>query len=81
MTYIAHVVTGVCSGEVSTCDVCVLFPSSRSGLVFHPSAGAIIDHNQSVKDIDPHFKSRLYVEDPGNRKPVLILPIGVRRAC
>ena len=54
--------------------VCVLFVSSRSGFVFNPSPGAITDHSQSAKDIGPYFKSQLYVEDPGHRKPVLILP-------
>ena len=54
--------------------VCVLFVSSRSGVVFNASAGTITDHSQSAKDIDPYFKSQLYVEDPGHRKPVLILP-------
>ena len=53
--------------------VCVLFVSSRSGIVFNPSAGVITDHSQSAKDIDPYFKSQLYVEYPGHRKPVLIL--------
>ena len=56
--------------------MCVLFVSSRSGIVFNPSAGAITDHSQSVKDIDPYFKSQLYVEDPGHRKPVLIYRMG-----
>ena len=56
-------------------SVCVLFVSNASGIVFNPSAGAITDHNQSVKDIDTYFKSKLYVTDPGHRKPVLILPI------
>ena len=55
--------------------VCVLFVSSRSGIVFNSSAGAITDHSQPAKDMDPYFKSQLYVEDPGHRKPVLILPI------
>ena len=45
-------------------SVCVLFVSSRSGTVFNPNAGAITDHSQSAKDIDPYFKSQLYVEDP-----------------
>ena len=58
-------------------SVCVLFVSSRSGIVFNPSAGAITDRSQSAKDRDPYFKSQLYVEDPGNRKPVLILPNGL----
>ena len=46
--------------------VCVLFASSMSGIVFNPSAGAITDHSQSAKDIDPYFKSQLYVVDPGH---------------
>ena len=54
--------------------VCVLFVSSRSGIVFNPSAGIITEHSQSAKDIDPYFKSQLYVEDPGHRRSVLILP-------
>ena len=77
MACIAHVVTGVWCGEVDICDaVCVLFVSSRSGIVFNPSAGAITDHCHSAKDIDPYFKSQLYVEDPGHRKPVLIYRMG-----
>ena len=59
--------------------VFVLFVSSRSGIVFNPSACAITDHSQSAKDIDPYFKSPLYVEDPGHRKPVLILPNGLSK--
>ena len=39
--------------------VCVLFVSSGSGIVFNPSAGAITDHSQSAKDIEPYFKSQL----------------------
>ena len=68
MAYIVHVVTGVWCGEVGICDarVCVLFVSSRLGIVFNPNAGAITDHSQSAKDIDPCFKSQLYVEDPGH---------------
>ena len=46
--------------------------SSRSGIVLNSGAGAITDHSQSAKDIDPYFKSQLYVKDPGHRKPVLI---------
>ena len=49
--------------------MCVLFVSD---IVFNPSAGAITDHSQSAKDIDPYFKSQLYVEDLGHRKLVLI---------
>ena len=72
---ISHVVIGVYCGEVGICDdrVCVLFVSSRSGIVFNPRASAITDHNQSAKDIDPYFKSQLYSEDPGRRKTVRIL--------
>ena len=58
--------------------VCVLFVPSTSGIVFNPSAGAITDYSQSAKDIDPYFKSQLYVEDPGHRKTVLILSNGLR---
>ena len=42
--------------------VCVLFVYGKSGIVFNPSAGAIPDHSQSAKDIDPYFKSRFYVK-------------------
>ena len=58
MAHIAHVVTGVWSGEVGIYNafVCaVLFLADRINL----SAGAIIDHNQSAKDIDPYFTSPL----------------------
>ena len=58
--------------------MCVLFVSSRSGIVFNPSAGAITDHSQSVQDIEP-FKSPLYVEDSSHRKPVLILQNGLNK--
>ena len=78
ITYIAHVVTGVLCVEVGICDahVCsVVF--SDSGIVFNPSAGSITDHSQSSKYRDPYFKSQLYVEDPGHRKPVLILLNGL----
>ena len=60
-------------------SVCVLFVSSRSGIVFNPSAGAIIDHSPSAKDSDPYFKTQLNVEDPGYRKPVFISPNGLRK--
>ena len=58
---------------------CVLYVSSRSGIDFNPSAGTITDHSQSAKDIDPYFKSQLFVEDPSHRKPVLILPNGLSK--
>ena len=51
---------------------CVLYVFSRSGIDFNSSAGTITDHSQSAKDIDPYFKSQLFVEDPSHRKPVLI---------
>ena len=50
--------------------VCV---SSRSGIVFNPSADAITDHSQSAKDTDPYFKSQLYVEDPGKKNYLVLL--------
>ena len=59
--------------------VCILFVCSRSGVVFNPSASAITDHSQSVKDIDLNFKSQLYVKDPGHQKAVLILPNGLNK--
>ena len=82
MANITHVVTGVWYGEVGICDacVCVLFVSSMSGIVFNPTAGAISDYSQSANDIDPYFKSQLYVEDPGHRTPILILPNGLSKA-
>ena len=56
-------------------DACVYcFVSSRSGV--NSIVGTITDHSQSAKDIDPYFKSQLYVEYPGHRKPLLILPNG-----
>ena len=73
MAYIAHVVTGMWCSEMGTCDaVCVLFVSSRSDIVFNPSAGVITDHRQSAKYIDPYFKFQLYVEDSSHQKPVHI---------
>ena len=59
--------------------VCVLIVSSRLGIVFNPTAGAITDHSQSAKVIDSYFKSQLYVEDPSHRKPVLILHNGLSK--
>ena len=59
--------------------VCVLFVSSRSDIVFKPSADVITEHTQSAKDIDTYFKSQRYVEDTGHRKPVLILPNGLSK--
>ena len=56
------------------CPCVYCFVSSRSRIVFNPSAGAITDHSQAAKNIDPYFKFQLYVEDPGHRKPVLSLP-------
>ena len=56
--------------------VCGLFICSSSGIVFNSSAGLIIDHIQSAKDIDPYFKFQLYVQDPSHRKPVLIYRMG-----
>ena len=80
IAYIAHVVTEVWCGEVGICDarVCTVV-SSRSGIVFIQSAGAITDNSQSAKDTDQYFKSQLNVEDPGHRKPVLISPNGLSK--
>ena len=81
MAHIAHVVTGEFFAVrwAYAIPVCVLLASSRSGIIFNPSAGAITDHSQSAKDIDPYFKSQLYVEDPGHRRPALILPDGLSK--
>ena len=57
--------------------VYVLFVSSRSGIVFNTNASAITDHSQSANDIEPYFKFRLYVEQPGHGKQVLISPNGL----
>ena len=48
--------------------------SSQSGIIFNLSAGAVTDYSQSANDVDQYFKSQLYVDDPGHRKPVLNLP-------
>ena len=56
-----------------------LFVSSRSGIVFNPSACAITDHSQSTKDIDPYSNTQFYVVDSGYRMPVLILPNGMSK--
>ena len=58
---------------------CVYCLSSRSGIVFNPRAGAITNHSQSAKDLDPNVKSQLYVEDSGHQKLVLILPNGLSK--
>ena len=59
--------------------ICVLFVSSGSGIVFNPIVCAVTDHSQSA-EIDPYFKSQLYEDDPGHRKPVLILPNGLSKS-
>ena len=59
--------------------VCVLLVSSRTGIVFNRKAGAITDDSQSAKNIDLNFKSLIYVEDPGHRKPVIIFPNGLNK--
>ena len=79
MTYIAKVVTGNALRRAYAMPVCVLFDSSRSDIVFNPSAGAITDHSQSAKDIDPYLKSQIYVEVHGHRKPVLVSPNGLSK--
>ena len=63
---IAYVVTCVWCAELAfAMPMCVPFASSKSDIVFNQSAGTITDHSQSAKDIDPYFKSQLYVEDQG----------------
>ena len=80
MACTTHVVTGVSCSDVSICDASVFTVlSSRLGIVLNPCAGAITDHSQLAKDTDPYFKFQLYVEDPGNRKLVLILPNGLSK--
>ena len=59
--------------------LCVYYLFRRSCVIFNPSAAAFTDHSQSAKDMDPHFKSHLYVKVPGHRKPVLILPNGLSK--
>ena len=59
MAYIAHVVTGVWCSIVSICDARVCTALCLAGQV------SLATRNQSTKDIDPYFKSQLYVEDPG----------------
>ena len=56
----------------NTCLYCLCIANWVS--FFDPCTIAINDHSQSAKDIDPYLKSQLYVEDPGHRKPTLILP-------
>ena len=60
--------------------VCVLFVSSTSCIIFNLSTSAITDHSKSAKDIDPYFKFQLYVEDPGRRKQICILPNGLSKS-
>ena len=43
--------------------MCVLLVSSTSDIVFNPSASAMTVNNQSAKDIDQYFKTKLHVED------------------
>ena len=55
-----------------------VFVPSTSGIVFNPIAGAITDHSQSAKYMDPYLSSRS-VEDRGHCTAVLILPKGLIR--
>ena len=52
---------------------CIIFDQHICS-IFNSSIGGITEHSRSVKDMDPYFKSYLYVEDSGHQKPVLILP-------
>ena len=79
MAYIVNVVTEMWWLGGHTSCLCGLFVTSTSGIIFNPSAGAIINHIQLAKDIDPYFKTKIYVEYPGHRKPVLILLNGLSK--
>ena len=57
--------------------VCTQFVSIMLGIVLNPSVGAITDSSRLAKCIDPYFKSKLYLEDLGHRRPVLILLNGL----
>ena len=78
LAYIAYVVTGMWCCEVGICDARVYCLCQAGRISFQP--GAITDHSQSLKNIDPYFKSPLYVEDPGHRKQVLVLPNGLSKS-
>ena len=56
-----------------------LFVSSKSDIVFNPSAGAITDHSQSANDIYPYFKPQLYVENSATESRYSILPNGLSK--
>ena len=80
MAYIAHVVTQVWCGEVviynaRLCTVCVWQVAYR----FVRAPVQSLTLSQSAKDIHQYFKFQIYVEDPGHRKPVLILPNGLNK--
>ena len=78
MAYKVHVVTQEC-GAARWPYAMPMFVSRRLGIVFNLTAGAITDHSQSAKDIDLYFRFQLYVEVPGQRKPLLILPDGLSK--
>ena len=77
MAYIDHVVQEC--GAVRWAYVmplCVLFVSSRSGIVFNPSAGAITDHSQSAKDIDPFLSPSSMWRTPATESRYLFYRMG-----
>ena len=79
MACIAHVVTGVCCGEHMRCP-CVYCLCLACRVSFSARAPVqSLTHNQSAKDIDTHFKSQIYVDDPAHREQVLILPNALSR--
>ena len=55
----------------------VLFVSSKSGIVFKPSAGAITERNQSANVVVPYFKSQLHVKDPNRSVSQLIIGLSL----
>ena len=72
MAYTTHaVICDAGEGLAYAIIMCILFAFSRSGIDFNSKQSAVTDHSQSTKDIDPYFKSQLYDEDPGHRKPYL----------
>ena len=44
-----------------------------SGIVFNSGVGIITGHNQSEKDINPHFKFQLYAADPDTKSSWILV--------
>ena len=76
--FLSHVIN-----EGVVCEVGIWMPAcvlhiQHVGIVFNQSAGAVTDISQSANDINPYLSSSS-VQYPGHRKPVLILPNGLRK--